>query len=135
MIRRRRQCPGCGARFTTNETVRLRDLWVIKKNGARLPFRREKLLYSVQIAMRKRPFSQDDIERLVNGLVRSFESAGESEISCRVIGERVLEALLNLDRVAYIRYASVYNDFSNLRDFEKLTDRLKENADCSEMAD
>lgn len=127
VIKRRRQCPACGARFTTVETVRLRELFVIKKSGVRVPFHRDKLLQSVRIALRKRPFLQDDIEKIVNGLVRSLESAGEAEISSKRIGETVMEALLNLDHIAYIRYVSVYHDFTDPRDFEKLVVGLREN--------
>ena len=117
-IRRRRYCPNCGARFTTFERVQLRELTVLKKGGQREPFDREKLLRSMRIALRKRPVEEDRVDRVVNGIVRRRESSGEVEIDVDNIGELVMEALLTLDKVAYIRFASVYKNFRETKDFE-----------------
>lgn len=124
-IRRRRFCPGCGARFTTFERVQLRELIVAKSNGQREPFDREKLLRSMRIALRKRPVDPDRIDRVVNSLVRQLESSGESEIPAKQIGEMVMAALANLDSVAYVRYASVYKDFREAADFNEFVGSLK----------
>ena len=124
-IRRRRFCPGCGARFTTFERVQLRELTVIKSAGQREPFDRDKLLRSMRIALRKRPVDADRIDRLVNSLVRQLESSGESEIPSSQIGEMVMNALFNLDQVAYVRYASVYKDFREASDFNEFVGSLK----------
>lgn len=117
-IRRRRQCPACGGRFTTFERVQLRELVIVKKSGKRELFERDKLARSIEIACRKRPVAPERIERLVNGVVRRLESLGESEIDADVVGEMVMEALQALDPVAYIRFASVYRDFREAKDFE-----------------
>ena len=117
-IRRRRFCPNCGARFTTFERVQLRDLTVIKKTGRREPFVRDKLVRSMTIALRKRPVDPERVERIVNGIVRRLESSGESEVQADMIGELVMEALHTLDPVAYVRYASVYKNFREAKDFE-----------------
>lgn len=117
-IRRRRYCPNCGARFTTFERVQLRELTVMKKGGQREPFEREKLLRSMRISLRKRPVEEDRVERVVNGIVRRLESSGEAEIKADQIGELVMEALLTLDKVAYVRFASVYKNFRETKDFE-----------------
>ncbi len=117
-IRRRRYCPNCGARFTTFERVQLRELTVLKKGGQREPFDREKVLRSMRIALRKRPVEEDRVERVVNGIVRRLESSGEVEIAVDNIGELVMEALLTLDKVAYVRFASVYRNFRETKDFE-----------------
>jgi transcriptional repressor NrdR len=117
-IRRRRFCPHCGERFTTFERVQLRELTVVKRSGRRVPFDRDKLMRSVQIALRKRPFDQDGIERLVSTIVRQLESQGENEITSNIIGENVMEELRKLDPVAYVRFASVYKNFREARDFE-----------------
>ncbi len=117
-IRRRRQCPACGGRFTTFERIQLRELTIVKKSGKRESFERDKLARSIEIACRKRPIAPDRIERLVNGVVRRLESLGESEIEAGVVGEMVMEGLQALDPVAYIRFASVYRDFREARDFE-----------------
>lgn len=117
-IRRRRYCPNCGARFTTFERVQLRELTVMKKGGQREPFEREKLLRSMRISLRKRPVEEDRVERVVNGIVRRLESSGETEIQADQIGELVMEALLTLDKVAYVRFASVYRNFRETKDFE-----------------
>ena len=117
-IRRRRYCPNCGARFTTFERVQLRELTVLKRTGQREPFDREKLLRSMRIALRKRPVEEERLERVVNGIVRRLESSGEVEIAVDNIGELVMEALLTLDKVGYIRFASVYRNFRETKDFE-----------------
>ncbi|MBB5538404.1 transcriptional repressor NrdR [Rhizobium herbae] len=119
-IRRRRICPDCGGRFTTFERVQLRELMILKKTGRKAPFDRDKLLRSFEIALRKRPVDRDRIERAVSGIVRRLESSGETEISSEEIGLQVLEALKGLDDVAFVRYASVYRDFSHAEDFEKV---------------
>lgn len=119
-IRRRRICPDCGGRFTTFERVQLRELMIIKKTGRKVPFDRDKLLRSFEIALRKRPVDRDRIERAVSGIVRRLESSGETEIPSEEIGLQVLEALKSLDDVAFVRYASVYRDFSHAEDFEKV---------------
>jgi len=123
-IRRRRQCTNCGARFTTFERVQLRELTVIKGNNQREPFEREKLLRSVNIALRKRPIDPERLERVVNGIVRRLESSGESEIPSKLIGELVMDALSSLDPVAYVRFASVYRNFREARDFEEFVGKL-----------
>ncbi len=129
-IRRRRFCPGCGARFTTFERVQLRELTVLKRNNQREPFDRDKLSRSMSIACRKRPVDPDRMERVVNGIVRRLESSGESEIKVDTIGELVMEALAALDQVAYVRFASVYRNFREAKDFEEfITDELAEEAD------
>ena len=119
-IRRRRQCEDCGARFTTFERIQLREVAVLKTGGTREPFDREKLMRSFEIALRKRPVDRDRIERAVSGIVRRLESSGETEISSEQIGLQVLEALKALDDVAFVRYASVYRDFSHVDDFETI---------------
>lgn len=123
-IRRRRICPDCGGRFTTFERVQLRELMVVKKTGRKVPFDRNKLVRSFQIALRKRPVDADRIERAVSGIVRRLESSGESEITSEEIGLQVLEALKSLDDVAFVRYASVYRDFSHAEDFEKVIEEI-----------
>jgi transcriptional repressor NrdR len=117
-IRRRRFCPNCGARFTTFERIQLRELTVIKKNGIKAPFDRDKLARSIMIATRKRPIEPERIERLINGIVRRLESSGESEIKSDSIGELVMDGLAALDKVAYVRFASVYRNFREAKDFE-----------------
>ena len=119
-IRRRRICPDCGGRFTTFERVQLRELMILKKTGRKAPFDRDKLLRSFEIALRKRPVDRDRIERAVSGIVRRLESSGETEIPSEEIGLQVLEALKGLDDVGFVRYASVYRDFSHADDFEKV---------------
>ncbi|GLQ06468.1 transcriptional regulator NrdR [Sneathiella chinensis] len=123
-IRRRRVCTGCGGRFTTFERVQLRELTVVKKNGQRIPFERDKLERSVMIATRKRPVDQEKVDRMINGIVRQLESSGEQEIPSDKIGELVMEGLENLDSVAYVRFASVYRDFREAKDFEKFIGEL-----------
>ena len=117
-IRRRRICPSCGSRFTTFERVQLRELTVINKNGSRSVFDRDKLARSIQIAVRKRNVDPERVERIVSGIQRRLESSGETEIQSVSIGEMVMEALYTLDRVAYIRFASVYKNFREAKDFE-----------------
>jgi transcriptional repressor NrdR len=123
-IRRRRFCPNCGARFTTFERIQLRELTVIKKNGLKAPFDRDKLARSILISARKRPIDPDRIERLINGIVRRLESSGESEIKSDFIGELVMEGLAALDKVAYVRFASVYRNFREAKDFEEFIGSL-----------
>jgi transcriptional repressor NrdR len=124
-IRRRRFCTGCGARFTTFERVQLRELTVMKKGGQREVFDRDKLARSIMIALRKRPVDPDRVDRVINGIVRRLESAGESEIRGEAIGELVMEALAALDQVAYVRFASVYRNFREAKDFEAfITDEI-----------
>lgn len=127
-IRRRRYCPQCGARFTTFERVQLRELTVVKKSGRRVPFDRDKLLRSVQVALRKRPVEAERVERMVSGIVRRLELTGETEIASDTIGELVMDGLAALDPVAYVRFASVYKNFREARDFETFLGRL-ENAE------
>lgn len=119
-IRRRRICSDCGGRFTTFERVQLRDLIVVKKSGRKVPFNRDKLSRSIEVALRKRPIEPERIERLVTGLVRQLESSGETEITSAEIGELVIAALRELDPVAYVRFASVYRDFRDAADFESV---------------
>ena len=123
-IRRRRFCPHCSARFTTFERVQLRELTVLKKNNQREPFDRDKLARSMMIALRKRPVEPERTERVVNGIVRRLESSGESEIKVDAIGALVMEALATLDQVAYVRFASVYRNFREAKDFEDFVGRL-----------
>ena len=117
-IRRRRQCPNCGARFTTFERVQLRELTVRKSNDKRETFDRDKLLRSMTIALRKRPVDPDRVELVVNGIIRRLEGSGETEVRSSAIGELVMDALASLDQVAYVRFASVYRNFREARDFE-----------------
>lgn len=125
-IRRRRVCPDCGGRFTTFERVQLRDLVVVKKSGRKVPFDRDKLLRSFAIALRKRNVEPERIERAVSGIVRQLESAGETEVQSDQIGELVMEALKSLDDVAYVRFASVYRNFREAKDFHELLGQLKD---------
>ena len=117
-IRRRRFCVGCGNRFTTFERVQLRDLTVLKTDGRRVPFDRDKLLRSVRIACRKRPVEEERVERIVNAIQRRMEMEAEGEIPSRRIGEMVMEALREVDQVAYVRFASVYRNFNEAKDFQ-----------------
>ena len=123
-IRRRRVCLICGGRFTTFERVQLRELVVIKRNNRREPFEREKLQRSVEIALRKRPVGEERIERMVSGIVRQLESGGENEVRAEAIGNLVMEALKTVDDVAYVRFASVYKNFREARDFEAFVGEL-----------
>jgi transcriptional repressor NrdR len=123
-IRRRRVCLACGFRFTTFERVQLRELTVIKRNGRRVPFDRDKLLRSLQIALRKRPVEPERVERAVSKIVRELESLGENEISTETIGETIMEQLRALDDVAYVRFASVYRNFREAKDFRAVLGEL-----------
>jgi transcriptional repressor NrdR len=125
-IRRRRQCEGCAARFTTFERIQLRELTVVKSENRREPFDRDKLLRSVSIAARKRPIDAVRLEKLVSGIQRRLETSGDSEVGAKRIGEMVMEGLKGLDPVAYIRFASVYREFSEARDFEAFAGTVKE---------
>lgn len=125
-IRRRRQCEACGARFTTFERIQLRDMWVMKSEGRRQAFDRDKLARSIDIACRKRLIDPSRIEKLVSGIQRQLETSGESEVPAQQIGELVMEGLKGLDSVAYIRFASVYKDFRDARDFEDFASTVKE---------
>jgi transcriptional repressor NrdR len=123
-IRRRRVCPDCGGRFTTFERVQLRELMVAKRSGRRVPFDRDKLVRSVEIALRKRPVEPERVERMINGIVRQLESMSDGEVTAAMIGQLVMDALKNLDDVAYVRFASVYRNFREARDFEELIGQL-----------
>ncbi len=125
-IRRRRQCEGCGARFTTFERIQLRELSVLKSEGRREPFERDKLARSVAIACRKRPIEQAQIDQMVSGIQRQLETMGDAEIDTRQIGALVMDGLRGLDSVAYIRFASVYKEFAEARDFEKFAGSVKD---------
>ena len=124
-IRRRRYCPDCSGRFTTFERVQLRELMVLKKSGRRVPFDRDKMMRSLEIALRKRPVQPERVERMVNGIVRQLESMGDGDIPSELIGKLVMEGLKGLDDVAYVRFASVYRDFRDSKDFEALVGELK----------
>jgi transcriptional repressor NrdR len=125
-IRRRRQCEACAARFTTFERIQLRDLTVVKSQDRREPFERDKLIRSVTLAARKRPVTSAQIERLVSGIQRQLETLGDGEIPSQRIGEMVMDGLKGLDSVAYIRFASVYKDFREARDFEEFAGNVSE---------
>ena len=127
-IRRRRQCEGCAARFTTFERIQLRELTVLKSEDRREPFDRDKLLRSISVAARKRPIEPMRLEKLVSGIQRQLETLGETEITSKRIGELVMDGLKALDSVAYIRFASVYRDFSEARDFEAFAGSVEEAA-------
>lgn len=125
-IRRRRQCDGCGARFTTFERVQLREVVVVKSDGSRENFDRSKIDQSVSLACRKRGIAQERMDQLVSGVQRQIETLGESEIPAKAIGEMVMEGLRALDTVAYIRFASVYRDFTEARDFEEFASTVRD---------
>jgi transcriptional repressor NrdR len=125
-IRRRRQCESCGARFTTFERVQLRDIIVVKSDDARETFDRAKIEQSVALACRKRGIAQERLDQLVSGIQRQIETLGESEVSTRAIGEMVMEGLRQLDSVAYIRFASVYRDFGEAKDFEEFASTVRD---------
>lgn len=127
-IRRRRVCPDCGGRFTTFERVQLRELIVTKRSGRKVPFDRDKLMSSVQIALRKRPVEMERVERMVSGIVRQLEASGENEINSAMIGQLVMEALRGLDPVAYVRFASVYRDFREAADFASVLSEIARDA-------
>ena len=119
VIRRRRICADCGGRFTTFERIQLRELIIVKNTGRKVPFDRDKLMRSVQVALRKRPVEPERIERMVSGIVRRLENLGETEIPAKMVGELVMEGLYALDQVAYVRFASVYRNFREAKDFEE----------------
>lgn len=125
-IRRRRQCEGCGARFTTFERVQLREVSVIKSDGTREAFDRAKIEQSVTLASRKRGIAQERLDQLVSGVQRQVETSGEAEIPSKAIGEMVMDGLRQLDSVAYIRFASVYRDFGEARDFEEFASSVRD---------
>jgi transcriptional repressor NrdR len=125
-VRRRRQCNACGARFTTFERIQLRELVVVKRDGRRVAFDRDKLKRSIMIATRKRGIEEERIERVLNGIVREIEISGETEIEARHLGELAMNRLAELDQVAYVRFASVYRDFTGVKDFERFIARLAE---------
>ncbi len=125
-IRRRRQCESCGARFTTFERIQLRELTILKSEGRREPFERDKLARSVAIACRKRPIEQARIDQMVSGIQRQLETLGDAEIEAQQIGAFVMEGLKGLDSVAYIRFASVYKDFAEAKDFEEFAGSVKD---------
>ncbi|UXN04497.1 MULTISPECIES: transcriptional regulator NrdR [unclassified Bartonella] len=125
VIRRRRICSVCGGRFTTFERVQLRELMVIKKSGRHMPFDREKLMRSIDVALRKREIDKEKIDRAVSGIVRQLESSGEVEVTSEEIGRLVMEALKRIDDIAYIRFASVYRNFSSAQDFHNIIDEVK----------
>jgi transcriptional repressor NrdR len=127
IIKRRRFCPECGERFTTVEQHYIRQLYVLKKNGDRVDFNQHKLFQSLKLCLRKRPISVEQIEKIVNKVTRKLEMLHEIEISSKMIGEYVMQSLREIDNVGYIRYASVYMDFSDSTDFQKMVDSLTDN--------
>ena len=129
VIRRRRVCADCGGRFTTFERIQLRELTIVKNTGRKVPFERDKLMRSVQVALRKRPVDAERIERMVSGIVRRLENLGESEIPAKMLGELVMEGLYGLDQVAYVRFASVYRNFREAKDFEEFLGEMSCQAD------
>ena len=129
VIRRRRVCPDCGGRFTTFERVQLRELTIIKNTGRKVPFERDKLMRSVQVALRKRPVEPERIERMVSGIVRRLENLGESEVPAKLVGELVMEGLYALDQVGYVRFASVYRNFREAKDFEEFLGEMSVQSD------
>lgn len=134
-IRRRRFCPACGGRFTTYERVQLRDLVVIKSNGRREDFDRDKMGRSVRIALQKRPVEPERIEQMISGIVRRLESLGDADIPSKTIGEIVMETLSRIDTVAYVRFASVYKNFQEAGDFDKFVSELRpKHIDASDEA-
>ena len=128
-IRRRRFCDGCKQRFTTIERTQLRELTVVKSDGRRVPFDRDKLSRSIRIALRKRPIQEERIERIVNGIVRQMEASGESDVASKQIGELVMDTLKEVDPVAYVRFASVYRDFREAKDFQAFLGTMGDEAE------
>ena len=124
-IRRRRFCPSCAGRFTTYERVQLRDLVVIKSNGRREAFERDKLERSIRIALQKRPIEHERVDQMISGVVRRLESMGETDIASKIIGEIVMESLARIDTVAFVRFASVYKNFQEADDFDKFVSELR----------
>jgi transcriptional repressor NrdR len=133
-VRRRRQCNACGARFTTFERIQLRELTLIKRDGRRVPFEREKLKRSIMIATRKRGIDEERIERLVNGIVREIEITGETEIDAKPLGALAMKRLAGLDQVAYVRFASVYQDFTGAKDFERFIAKMASETEAEDAA-
>ncbi len=125
-IRRRRVCPGCGGRFTTFERVQLRELYVLKRTGQKVVFDRDKLMRSVQVATRKRPVDIDKLEQMVSGIVRQLENRGDTIISSELIGTLIMEGLRQIDDVSYVRFASVYKDFREAKDFEEFLEEISD---------
>ncbi len=125
-IRRRRVCPGCGGRFTTFERVQLRELYVMKRTGQKVVFDRDKLMRSVQVATRKRPVDIDKLEQMVSGIVRQLENRGDTIISSELIGTLIMEGLRQIDDVSYVRFASVYKDFREAKDFEEFLEEISD---------
>lgn len=125
-IRRRRVCPDCGGRFTTFERVQLKELTVVKRSGRRMPFDRDKLARSIEIATRKRPVPPERVERMINGIVRQLEASSDGDVTSEQIGELVMEGLKGLDDIAYVRFASVYRNFRDAAEFGELIDTLGE---------
>ena len=126
-IRRRRICDQCGSRFTTFERIQLRDLIVLKTNGKKEVFDRDKMFRSLSLALRKRNVDQEKIEKIVNAIVRKLENFGDTEVKTTLIGEYIMEALSHLDQIAYVRFASVYKNFREVKDFEDFLDNLENN--------
>ena len=126
-IRRRRICDQCGSRFTTFERIQLRDLIVLKTNGKKEVFDRDKMFRSLSLALRKRNVDQEKIEKIVNAIVRKLENFGDTEVKTTLIGEYIMEALSHLDQIAYVRFASVYKNFREVKDFEDFLDNLEDN--------
>jgi len=131
-IRRRRFCPACAGRFTTYERVQLRDLVVIKSNGRREEFGRDKLERSIRIALQKRPVEPERMDQMISGIIRRLESMGETDIESKVIGEIVMESLARIDTVAYVRFASVYKNFQEADDFDKFVSELRPDVKADE---
>lgn len=125
-VRRRRECTSCGGRFTTFERVQLRELIVVKSSGKKAPFDRDKLARSIMIATRKRTVEPERVEQMISGIVRRLEAMGESEVNSKTIGELAMEGLAHLDDVAYVRYASVYKDFREAKDFEQFLGKMED---------
>ena len=125
-IRRRRYCPACSSRFTTFERVHLRELTVVKSDGEKVPFDREKVKRSMEVALRKRPVGEEQIERIVNSIQRTLETSGETEIPSKAIGKLIMDRLMDMDKVAYVRFASVYKDFHEVSDFNEFIGSLSE---------
>ncbi|MAT22467.1 MAG: transcriptional regulator NrdR [Rhodobiaceae bacterium] len=125
-IRRRRVCPGCGGRFTTFERVQLRELYVLKRTGQKVVFDRDKLMRSVQVATRKRPVDIDKLEQMVSGIVRQLENRGDTIVSSELIGTLIMEGLRQIDDVSYVRFASVYKDFREAKDFEEFLEEISD---------
>tara|TARA_E500000331_G_C16594577_1_gene428910 strand:- start:11 stop:469 length:459 start_codon:yes stop_codon:yes gene_type:complete len=124
VIRRRRICIDCKSRFTTHERIQFREILVVKKDGDKVNFDRDKIAKSVELALRKRPVDTDTKEKLISRIVNDVEGMGENEISSNVIGESVMKALFSIDKVAYVRFASVYRDFRETKDFEQFLDTI-----------